>query len=319
MAGRAPPGLEPVKSRLRASGVLAILFALLLPQAAVAVPAWAPVDQATIRPGAQALSPLQAQCSTNFVFYDGDGIYLGLAAHCVTDGQAPEVGPPPAGRSDGCLNRSLPLETPVLVAGATRPATLAYSSWITMQEVGESDPNVCSANDFALLRLDPADHVLVNPTFPRWGGPTGLAGAPAPGDIVMTYGSSSLRLGLEQLVGPMFGLSRGQSRGGWSHTVLTVTPGISGDSGSGYIDAQGRAFGVLSTLILLPRTAHNGVGDLSRQLEYMRSHSALTDVELALGTEPFEPDPVTQLPGELLETLLNLTDLPLRLLVGLLS
>ena len=36
--------------------------------------------------------------------------------------------------------------------------------------------------------------------------------------------------------------------GGWSHDVYTVTPGIPGDSGSGFLDADGRAFGTLSTV-----------------------------------------------------------------------
>ena len=48
--------------------------------------------------------------------------------------------------------------------------------------------------------------------------------------------------------------------GGWSRTVLTVTPGIPGDSGSAFMNASGEAIGVLSTLMLAPLPAANGVG-----------------------------------------------------------
>src|ERR671929_20583 len=50
----------------------------------------------------------------------------------------------------------------------------------------------------------------------------------------------------------------------------TATPGIPGDSGSAFIDARGRAFGILSTLQIAPLAGGNGVGDVSRELAYMR-------------------------------------------------
>ena len=36
-------------------------------------------------------------------------------------------------------------------------------------------------------------------------------------------------------------MSDGTGNGGWNHDVFTVTPGIPGDSGSGYMDADGNA------------------------------------------------------------------------------
>jgi hypothetical protein len=42
----------------------------------------------------------------------------------------------------------------------------------------------------------------------------------------------------------------GDDGAGWSHNVATVTPGVPGDSGSAFLDANGRALGVLSTLPL---------------------------------------------------------------------
>jgi len=71
--------------------------------------------------------------------------------------------------------------------------------------------------------------------------------------------------------------------------VYTVAPGIPGDSGSGFLDAQGRALGVLSTVELAPLTGENGVGDLAHELRYARLHSGIAGLHLVRGTEPFQP------------------------------
>lgn len=74
--------------------------------------------------------------------------------------------------------------------------------------------------------------------------------------------------------------------------MYTVTPGIPGDSGSAFLDPDGSALGVLSTLQAAPLAGSNGVGNLQRELSYLRSHGG-PDVTLALGTEAFNP---SQLP-----------------------
>lgn len=66
----------------------------------------------------------------------------------------------------------------------------------------------------------------------------------------------------------------------------TATPGIPGDSGSAFIDADGLAFGTLSTVQLAPKAGSNGGSDLSRELSYLESKTSF-DVTLAEGTEPF--------------------------------
>ena len=154
-----------------------------------------------------------------------------------------------------------------------------------MQAANETDANTCDYNDFALIKLDPADYGKVNPSIPFWGGPTGTTSTTTTGQKVLSYGNSSLRLGIAQL-SPKEGISLGQTGGGWSHEVYTVTPGIPGDSGSAFIDNQGRAFGVLSTVQLAPKPAANGVGDVSRELAYLASHGGPA-ITLANGTEPF--------------------------------
>lgn len=69
--------------------------------------------------------------------------------------------------------------------------------------------------------------------------------------------------------------------------MLTASPGIPGDSGSAYLDSQGRALGILSTLDLAPVPGSNGVGDLSRELAYLHAHTPPGSVQLAFGTKPF--------------------------------
>jgi hypothetical protein len=68
--------------------------------------------------------------------------------------------------------------------------------------------------------------------------------------------------------------------------VFTVSPGIPGDSGSAFLDRQGRALGVLSTLQIAPAAGSNGVGDVAKEVAYMRANGG-PNAELALGTEAF--------------------------------
>jgi hypothetical protein len=223
-----------------------------------------------------------AQCTSNFVFADGPSTYLGQAAHCSGTGAATET--------DGCDSGSLPLGTPVEIDGASRPGTLAYNSWIEMQDEGETDPNACAYNDFALIRIDPADVASVDPSVPFFGGPTGLGPSDAMlGDTVYTYGNSSLRGGATVL-SPKEGRVVSGEGDGWSRNVYTATPGIPGDSGSAFLSATGEAIGVLATVQLAPLVGSNGVGDLRHELEYMQSHNAgLAGVSLVNGTDPFRP------------------------------
>jgi hypothetical protein len=180
----------------------------------------------------------------------------------------------------------LPVGTAVTVDGASRPGTMVYNSWLAMQAAGETNANACEYNDFAVVRLDPADFAKVNPSIPFWGGPTGTNTAgTASGEKVLSYGNSSLRGG-QSTLSPKEGTSLGTNGGGWTHPVFTASPGIPGDSGSAFLDRQGRALGVLATLQIAPLVGSNGVGDVGRELAYANSHSTL-GLMLANGTEPF--------------------------------
>ena len=180
----------------------------------------------------------------------------------------------------------MPIGTPVEVTGASKPGTLVYNSWRTMQSKGEADANTCAYNDLALIKLNPADVGRVNPSVPGFGGPTGVGAAGATGSTVYSYGNSELRGGVTKL-SPKQGVVAQNAGGGWSHTVYTVTPGIPGDSGSGFLNASGQAIGILSTLQLAPVAASNGVGDLAKEIAYMHANSSFSGVHLAPGTQPF--------------------------------
>lgn len=255
---------------------LATVALLLLPSLASA---WAPAGSAPVHPGVQTRTQ-GAQCTSNFVFQEGPTVFLGQAAHCSGTGEATET--------DGCTSESLPIGTPVEVSGASRTGTLAYNSWVAMQASGESGPDACAYNDFALVRLDPADVDRANPSVPGYGGPAGLGTVGDIGSTVFSYGNSELRLGIAKL-SPKQGTAIQTEGNGWSHIVLTVTPGVPGDSGSGFMNEDGQAIGVLSTLQIAPLAGTNGVGDLGRELAYARAHG-FPGLELVRGTQPFSPN-----------------------------
>ncbi|RLV50861.1 hypothetical protein D9V37_02625 [Nocardioides mangrovicus] len=280
--------------------VLAAASAVALAGAAVtagtttaqAAPTWAPADSALIHPGTMMYTD-GAQCTANFVYSDAAGdVYVGYAAHCAGTGSSTDT--------NGCDTASVPLGTQVdftndgnLVSEGTivGHGTLAYSSWITERALGTTDANTCAYNDLALVKVDAADVSKVNPSVPFWGGPTGIdTDGTAAGDRVWTYGNSSLRAGLSPL-SPHTGISLGDDAadGGWSHPLYTVTPGIPGDSGSGFMSADGKAIGVLSTLGLAPLPASNNIGDLAKELAFAQEHSGISGLQLVDGTEPFDP------------------------------
>jgi hypothetical protein len=232
-----------------------------------------------------------AQCTANFVFSDGAGnTYVGYAAHCAGTGAATDI--------NGCDTQSLPLGTKVtfneggsLVDEGTQvgTGTLAYSSWLSMQRADETNANACDYNDLALVKVDAKDVADVNPSIPFWGGPTGInTGGTQAGDELYTYGNSSLRGGVSVL-SPHVGVSLGDDGNGWTHALYSVTPGVPGDSGSAFVDGNGKAVGVLSTIGLAPLPVSNNIGDINRELTYAKSHSGISGLSMVNGTEPFDP------------------------------
>lgn len=274
-----------------------IALGAVLAPAATAAPArsgqadWASASSAAIRPGVVTDTAGGGSCTSNFVFTSGGRTFLGQAAHCAGTGDATET--------DGCDSGTMGIGTPVTIKaadGTDRKGRLAYSSWVAMQANGETDPDLCSFNDFALVEIAGDDAADVNPSLPVFGGPTRLdTDGLRTGELVYSVGNSELRLGISAL-GPKVGINVTDTGDGRSHDVYTLTPGIPGDSGSAFVDGSGAAFGVLSTLNLAPLPASNGVIDLAQALEYARANGDVGNVQLALGTEAFNAGPAAGLP-----------------------
>jgi hypothetical protein len=277
--GRGDPDLRSAAVSRCRSTVLAVAVAVLA-ALATTTPAVAGPASAAITPGVRMLSPVGdgavSTCTAAFVFRGGDTTYLGYAAHCAGSGESMGL--------SGCEEPALPLGTEVVIEGndgSRATGRLAYTSWGTMQERGETDAARCYANDFALVALDPADVERVDPSVPVFGGPTALdTDGTRRGEPVYSYQPRAGGTTAKQ------GRSLGVSADGYSHRVETVPPGHPGDSGSGYVDAQGEAFGVLSTLFL-DGSRTNGVTDLAQALAYANAYGGIGRVALVPGTEPF--------------------------------
>lgn len=231
---------------------------------------------ATIRPGVAIGDP--GFCTANFLFLDADGatVYVGTAAHCVSD--SADDSATSSTNTDGCDPVNLPYEPETVqvdVEGADHMAVLAYNSWWTMQARGETDAATCADNDFALLRLHPDDAARAHPSMLGFGGPTGIAQDEAAGDVLYTFGATTLRPGDDRLDARQ-GLLL--IAGDWSHTALIATPGLPGDSGSAVIRDDGAAVGVLTTVAVAPVPASNGIADIGRLLSY--AQDAGMDIEL---------------------------------------
>ena len=261
--------------------VCVLAVGAIAPAAASAAPTWAPASSATIHPGVQTYTE-GGQCTANFVFYDASDVYIGQAAHCSGTGAATET--------DGCDSGSLPLGTPVEVNGASQPGTLVYNSWITMQARGETNPDTCAYNDFALVKLDPADHGKVNPSIPHWGGPTRSARPPRCATRSTRTATRACAAASRSSARRRASASATPATAG-RHTVYTLTPGIPGDSGSAFLATTGAALGTLQHR--RDRAGHR----LQRrrrpatEFNYMRANGGPA-ADLALGTEPFVAGPL---------------------------
>lgn len=266
--------------------------ALLAPAAASAAPQspFAAVDDAAIGPGVEVATPVGSGaelCTANFVYTDGETVFLGTAAHC--------MGTADAGTSvDGCAEPVMDEGIAVSIRGRDGQdytGTLAYNSWGTMQANGETDPALCTENDLALVALAPQDVARTSPTVPAFGGPTALdTDGTTNGERVFSYQPNQLGVTPNKQ-----GRSLGQPDP-WTHVVTTVPPGVPGDSGSGYLDGEGRAFGSLSSL--MAPTTTNGVADIAQALAYAAKKGSVGDVELVPGDRPFSPAalPLSEMP-----------------------
>ncbi len=116
--------------------------------------------------------------------------------------------PASATETNGCDSGSLPdRHAGRRSTGAAQPGTLVYNSWLTMQGRGEANASACQYNDFALVKLDPADAAKRQPVGARLRRPDRPAQRRRhdDGHKVLSYGNSILRQGITVL-SPKYGI-----------------------------------------------------------------------------------------------------------------
>ncbi|MBD2860237.1 trypsin-like peptidase domain-containing protein [Spongiibacter sp. KMU-158] len=246
-----------------------------------------------IRPGVEVISADNSSCTSNFLYYlNSTTVYIGAAAHCFS--------PDANTGTDPCETENLAIGSPVTIANATQPGLLAYSSWAAMQQVGEDPGNAaCDNNDFALIRINPADLGNIHPAVVGFGGPTALRSDTASIDeTVYGYGQSIFHLGVQELETRQGKISdiRGE---GWLYAVTNSLPGLGvpGDSGGPVMDANGRALGVTSVLSFsLPSGATNGIVNLKMALDYAKQNGFINPDVTLITWQDFSTDGVVALP-----------------------
>lgn len=232
------------------------------------VPDWPAPHAAAVRPGV-ALVAAEVHCTSNFLFASEDyvSLYLGVAAHCV---------------------HKIGIGERVQIADGAASGTLAYSSWRAMgrTEAGcapEIPRTECMSNDFALVHIDDEDRPRVHPAMLGFGGPTQMRDSRLlqAGETMHTVGATPLRPD-NNLAGTANGLLT-ERLDAWSSIVQFLPARVPGDSGSGVVDGEGRAVGIVNTLRQLPPGA-NGVIHLDVALSAASERGGL-DLQLVTWPE----------------------------------
>ncbi len=219
-------------------------------------------------------------CTTNFVFTNGPTWFLGTASHCFW----PDDNITDAGQ---CSHGAMALGTPVDIAltdGTTTTGRVAYISGRTMREHGvcevRSDQNtdLSDGNDFALVELEMDDVRRTDPTVPRFGGPMGVRTTTSP------LGRNEPVYSYQGEFGAKAGYRNEADDSAFRYVHL---PSVIGNSGSGLLDAQGRAVGVICDV-----DTKDGyftyVADMQRVLDYASTYGGLGPIQIVPGRSPFQ-------------------------------
>ena len=254
---------------------LGLLIALVAATVVTVLGPTGPATAATagrVGPGMQLVTAGRA-CTANFVFRDARRrVFLGYAASCATRR--------PVTASRACDARSLPLGTTVRLVDGGRTlghGVLRYSSVRALRRAGVTDAATCAANDFALVRLTGAAKRLVTSTVPYWGGPSGVGELPANGATVFGLARPDADGRSLPRVGTVVSTATG------AVTVSTPLASTRRARGAGFLDAQGRAVGILTSSTT---SGDNTVVSLGAAVVFARHHG-VAGLRLVRGHAPF--------------------------------
>jgi hypothetical protein len=230
-----------------------------------------PISQGTpsdtqIRPGVEIVAD-GSSCTSNFLFSpNAETVYIGVAAHCFSSDTNSGVDP--------CESNNLAIGfNEISIENASQPGELVYTSWRAMQEMGETvGSDICTDNEFALVKIHPDDFANVHPAAVAFGGPTSLfTGVAEVDDGVFAFGKSPFHFGIRSREAKT-GRVTGVRADGWSYDIVTDTASVSGDSGGPIFTAQGEALAVTSVLSVSVSITpiSNGVVNLDRALSYAK-------------------------------------------------
>lgn len=226
------------------------------PAASPPRPSWATPEDAVIRPG-MPIRTEKRDCPSNFVFTktDNSSVFIGTTAYCVRD---------------------LPIGALATVGGPNELAILVYSSWDTMSENEESDPDAREYNDFAVFLIDASSRPRVSPALLEVGGPDGAAD-PSHVDLgarVRQHAQGPLTIAGKEPVTWREGVVTGKA-GDWALLVHSPSPATPGYTGGAVVDAEGKALGIVVNIGVLPNPGANGVARLDALLDYAATHAKL--------------------------------------------
>lgn len=208
---------------------------------------------APIQPGA----PLQVDCTLNFIFEDGDGaLYTATAGRCYE-------GPGETART----------------AGGDAFGTVVY----------HDDEDFTSVSGVSLISIDPGWHDRVDPSVRHWGGPTGVAGAPAHGSTTFHYGHG-VGYGNAEPTRPRRGVVVDAHDD--TGVYIRTHPFSFGDDGGPILDEDGRAVGLLDAVLSTISTEPEATMYWHPTMPSLLDHLAVHGWDLSVVTAPVNGDVV---------------------------
>lgn len=170
-------------------------------------------------------------CTANYVWADGDRLFLGAAGHCflpadkvATHGVGADYDPSGTNVEvcvSGCTNGGI---SGFLITGTT--IELGPVVYARQSSSGADDASDIGY-DFGLVEVPAEHHGLIRTTMPVFGGPTSDDGTLREGDVTCHYGNGVVVGEVYPTMGRI-GAGLFESDGAW----FAATPAAPGDSGS---------------------------------------------------------------------------------------